>query len=103
MRSFVNRETRENARMVARSSFVQAAGRFAHKSNSKPEIKRVALRDIREKLSRQRKYKSIFRSLLLMIVMKIIERLIEKWINENLWTFDQISPEYQKDEPGYAS
>lgn len=104
MRGFVDRKTKENARMVARSSFVEAANRFAHKSNGiKTEIKRLAVRDARDKLSSQRRFKSIFGSLLLMIVMKIVERLIEKWINENLWTFEQISPEYQKDEPGYAS
>jgi hypothetical protein len=103
MRSFVDKKTREQARMVARASFVKTSERFVHKSESSSEIKRIALQDIRSKLLSQRRFKSIFGSILLMIVMKIIERLIEKWINENLWTYDQISPDYQKDEPGYAS
>jgi hypothetical protein len=102
MRAFVSRADREQARLIARDAYTKTASRFIYKSENRVEIKRLAVDEARKRLTREKRYKSLLGSLLLMVVMKIVTKLIERWIEENLFTLEQIPVDYEKTEPGYV-
>lgn len=69
---------------------------------NKADILQVAVAETKVALVKSKEFNSIIGSIVLAIALKLVTRLIEKWLDENLFTLDSISPQYAKGEPGYG-
>lgn len=93
---------RIRVRQIARDSLIEASYSESYPMHKEPQIKRKAIRMVREKLSKEEGFGGIFASILIAIAVRIAIRLIEDWIDKNL--FDQSIPaEYQEGEFGYVA
>tara|TARA_R110000765_G_scaffold125131_3_gene222661 strand:- start:90 stop:368 length:279 start_codon:yes stop_codon:yes gene_type:complete len=87
--------------MQARLEYTATAKRFMTPSLNKEDIHRMAVGETRIALIQSKKFDSVIGSILLAIAVKLVTKLIEKWLDENLFSLDSISPQYTEGEPGY--
>lgn len=82
--------------------YLGTARRFKTPALNKPDILRISTGEVRQSLIESKQYNSVIGGLLLAIAMKMVTKLIEKWLEENLFTVEAVSPHFQKGEAGYV-
>ena len=99
----MSRERRVEVRSTARWTYLNAVRRFTSPYKNKPEIKRMAVGETRVALIESGKFDSIIGGILLALATKLIVALIEKWLDDNLFSIESISPKFASGEPGYVA
>ena len=97
----MSRSRRSDVRKQARLTYLATTKRFMTPHLNKEDIHRMAVGETRIALIQSKKFDSVIGSIFLAIAVKLITKLIEKWLDENLFSLDSISPQYTEGEPGY--
>jgi hypothetical protein len=95
-----SKKRRSRLRDLAREEYYIASKLSANPDNT-AVIKKLAIRNARQRLVESGEYGGFFSAILLSIAIKIIIKLIEHWIDENLSASD-VPETYQLGEPGYV-
>ncbi len=95
-----SKKRRSRLREIAREEYYIASRLSADASNLSV-IKKLAIKNARQRVVQSGEYSGFFSAILISIAMKIIIKLIEHWIDENLLASD-VPKAYQLGEPGYV-
>lgn len=99
----MSKQRRDEIRSTARWTYLNAVRRFTAPYKNKPEIKRMVIGETRVALVQSGKFESIIGGIMLAIATKLIVKLIEKWLDENLFSAESLSPSFTEGEPGYVA
>lgn len=95
-----SRERRLRLRDIARQEYYIASKVVEDSVGREDEIKRLALKNARQRLKDSREFGGFLNALLLSIAIKLITKLIEHWIDEKL-SASELGKTYKEGEPGY--
>lgn len=95
-----SKKRRARLREIAREEYYIASKLSADSGNASV-VKKLAIKNARQRLVESGEYGGFFSALLLSIAIKIIIKLIEHWIDENLLA-SEVPEAYQLGEPGYV-
>lgn len=96
----LSRERRLRLRDIARQEYYIASKVVEDSDYREGRIKRLAVKNARQRLKDSREYGGFLNALLLSIAIKLITKLIEHWIDEKL-SASELGKTYKEGEPGY--
>jgi hypothetical protein len=99
----LTRKDRQSVRSITREHYLTRCATADVPSASGEHIKEYTLKKVKQELKQSRRYQSVIGTLLLGLALRLAEKLIMKWIEEKLFSSEQIATTYQETEPGYES
>jgi len=103
MKYLIKANRRRAVRKVAREAYLTASRRFTSPPENKPEILGMTVAESRAALVRSGEFDGILGSIMLTIAMHLVVALVEKWLKDNLFSSESLSPLFKEGEPGYVA